>query len=247
MNLKLPPDSSLVVSVYILSEEGYSGYGLDLRARKSWAAYTPSPNLITLSLDIPTLLSQLAPPFPSNSFLIGNHADELTPWIPFLAAATPGSAFLNIPCCCHRLTERFCSNTYVIPASFLASLPSPLHSQFEATAEDSTPLPLPSGRLLEPFFAPSILQTGRYFAYQLYIAHITLLAGYVPEREALRIPSTKNFGFLGRKRIWEGEGMGEEERLEGEEKVREEIKKAVESVRSVWKARTPEGRAGEGH
>lgn len=41
--------------------------------------------------------------------------------------------------------------------------------------------------------------------------------------------------------------MGEEERNRGEEKVRREVMVLVDKVASVWKARKPEGRAGEGH
>ena len=45
--------------------------------------------------------------FPEGTFIIGNHADELTPWTPLLAAISR-SPFLAIPCCSHNLSgERF--------------------------------------------------------------------------------------------------------------------------------------------
>lgn len=40
-----------------------------------------------------------AGPFDEGMFLIGNHSDELTPWIPILASLTRDGRFLNIPCC----------------------------------------------------------------------------------------------------------------------------------------------------
>ena len=45
--------------------------------------------------------------FPKGTFIISNHADELTPWTPLLAAISR-SPFLAIPCCSHNLSgERF--------------------------------------------------------------------------------------------------------------------------------------------
>ena len=45
--------------------------------------------------------------FPEGTFIISNHADELTPWTPLLAAISR-SPFLAIPCCSHNLSgERF--------------------------------------------------------------------------------------------------------------------------------------------
>ena len=45
--------------------------------------------------------------FPPSTFIISNHADELTPWTPLLASISH-SPFLAIPCCSHNLSgERF--------------------------------------------------------------------------------------------------------------------------------------------
>ncbi|GAA5892642.1 tRNA (uracil) methyltransferase [Sporobolomyces salmoneus] len=234
--------------VYLLNSEGYKGYGLDLRARKSWALYSPTPDLRLTSLSPPTILrsslSNSTSPFPVNSFLIGNHADELTPWIPLFAALTPGSAWLNIPCCLHELTGRFETKTYSIPQQYLDSLPPP-----PPRSPDS--LPIDTHPLLYPFYHPSpsyLNESSRYNSYQLFLAHLSLLCGFLPEREALRIPSTKNFGLVGRKRLWELTGEGNRE--EGEKSVREEVERLLEEVERKggnegWKARTPEGKAGE--
>lgn len=41
--------------------------------------------------------------FPTGTFIISNHADELTPWTPILANISE-SPFMMIPCCSHALT-----------------------------------------------------------------------------------------------------------------------------------------------
>lgn len=228
-------------SVYILHREGYQGYGLDLRARKSWSHYSPSPDLRTTSLDPPDLLSSGEQPFPTDSFLIGNHADELTPWMPLFAACTPGAAYLSIPCCAHEHAERFTRKDYTIPAEFLASLPRAPTPEQGSQTHDKTLHPL-----LVPFYAPAPALTGRAQAYQLYLAHLSLLCGFVPEREALRMPSTKNFGLVGRKRLWDGFAEDERaRRAEAEARVRVEVARIIENTKGRWVARTPEDRAGE--
>jgi tRNASer (uridine44-2'-O)-methyltransferase len=74
------------------------------------------------------------------------------------------------------------------------------------------------------------------------------LCGFLPEREALRIPSTKNYGLVGRKRLWELSTGGDRE--SGEKRVREEVERLLQEVERKsgsegWKARTPEGKSGE--
>lgn len=263
------PDSRY--RVYILQSEGFTGYGFDLRERKSWATYTsPRPDLRVESLNPVELLSRaLEPdaaaewPFPRDSFLIFNHADEMTPWCPLLVALTPGErvGFLNIPCCLHELVGRFERQVYSIPAAFLADLPAVAEGGAEPPRAAS--LPAEVHPLLLPFYAAapqnyssgaprskagaahegdaSILG-GRYHAYQLYLAHLTLRCGFVPAREALRIPSTKNFGLVGGRAARSPGSTGR-----GEEEVREEVRTLLQEVRSKgeWKARRPEGKAGE--
>ncbi|KAI0897522.1 DUF1613-domain-containing protein [Annulohypoxylon nitens] len=41
--------------------------------------------------------------FPEGTFIISNHADELTPWTPILATSS-NCPFIMIPCCSHNLT-----------------------------------------------------------------------------------------------------------------------------------------------
>lgn len=200
-------------------------------------------DLRTISLSPLSIITAPAatPFFPHQSFLIGNHADELTPWMPLFANAC-GASFVNIPCCAHQLMGRFTRQNYKLPPDLLASLPQ------GQTADDDARGTGRAQSLVLPFYASTseALHTGRYFYYQLYIAHLTLLAGYIPEREALRIPSTRNFGILGRRRTFAIDD------LEAVQKEQERIRIYVQSVAAEveakgWIARTPEGKAGEGH
>lgn len=82
--------------VYILSEEGYPGEGIDVRKRKIWDLYPE-----TTKLQIKTIVPSDENLFPDVDWIIGNHSDELTPWIPVIAArSSPKTNFFLLPCCC---------------------------------------------------------------------------------------------------------------------------------------------------
>ncbi|KAK7421305.1 tRNA(Ser) Um(44) 2'-O-methyltransferase [Neonectria magnoliae] len=110
--------------VHILQLEGYAGWGFDARERKSWAQYksssssSPSGNSLQRLLLLPSVVprGRLGEEetsineedihdgvFPEGTFIISNHADELTPWTPILAAISQ-CPFIMIPCCSHNLT-----------------------------------------------------------------------------------------------------------------------------------------------
>ncbi|KAI5860755.1 DUF1613-domain-containing protein [Durotheca rogersii] len=117
--------------VYILQAEGYSGWGFDARERKSWENYsTPCEDDVSgckrslrQHVLLPSVLNQhpntdadaqsasgLDSPdilhdglFPQGTFIISNHADELTPWTPILATVSD-CPFIVIPCCSHDLS-----------------------------------------------------------------------------------------------------------------------------------------------
>ncbi|KAF3768826.1 hypothetical protein M406DRAFT_62868 [Cryphonectria parasitica EP155] len=114
--------------VHILNCENYAGWGFDARVRRSWAKYNSSVSVRSLdggfhvqdSLKAHVLLPAVtAKPtdnsgikisegqthdgiFPEGTFIISNHADELTPWTPILARLS-GCPFIMIPCCSHNL------------------------------------------------------------------------------------------------------------------------------------------------
>jgi len=96
------------VLVYLLLMEGYEGYGFDARRRKSWSIFPQHvQDCLHEKVLLPWFLEDVSGDsvhngrFDDGMFLISNHSDELTPYTPLLAALTPGSAFLAIPCCEH--------------------------------------------------------------------------------------------------------------------------------------------------
>lgn len=117
--------------VHILRQEGYSGWGFDARRRKSWDNFThkidgtseeESDQSLRRLVLLPSILwaqqqqkeeaiqedEELAQRvhdglFPQGTFIISNHADELTPWTPILATISD-CPFIMIPCCSHDLS-----------------------------------------------------------------------------------------------------------------------------------------------
>ncbi|KAF9969771.1 tRNA methyltransferase 44 [Actinomortierella ambigua] len=65
---------------HILNEEGHVGTGIDISSRKVWELYGPNTHLEAKAL-IPNEAS-----FEGVDWIIGNHADELAPWVPIIAA-----------------------------------------------------------------------------------------------------------------------------------------------------------------
>ncbi|XP_019726911.1 putative tRNA (uracil-O(2)-)-methyltransferase isoform X3 [Hippocampus comes] len=81
--------------VHILANEGHPGKGIDVRKRKIWDMYGPDT----------VLQEEAITPgenflFPETDWLIGNHSDELTPWIPIMAARSSCTCrYFVLPCC----------------------------------------------------------------------------------------------------------------------------------------------------
>ncbi|KAI0487681.1 hypothetical protein F4859DRAFT_465923 [Xylaria cf. heliscus] len=171
--------------VYILRQEGYSGWGFDARKRKSWDSFTEkidvtseddaNHSLRQLVL-LPAILqdqqqkSVLDPElsqrvhdgqFPRGTFIISNHADELTPWTPILATISE-CPFIMIPCCSHNLSG----------------------ARFRAAA------PKEKGK-----------SGSAYSSLVEWVKKIAHDSGWDVETEMLRIPSTRNTGIIGRHRL----------------------------------------------
>lgn len=168
--------------VHILHREGYAGWGFDARARKSWAKYSSKVsvqtsdgrNQIQDSLQTLVLLPSVTRStsheeisdslvhdgrFPKDTFIISNHADELTPWTPILARLSD-CPFMMIPCCSHTLTGN----------RFRAPPPK------DKAASKST-----------------------YSSLCSWVTEIAEDCGWQVEKEILRIPSTRNTAFIGRR------------------------------------------------
>ncbi|GFS23287.1 tRNA (uracil-O(2)-)-methyltransferase [Elysia marginata] len=89
--------------VYILSREGHKGLGIDLRRRKIWDMFEKD-----VDLKEEAIKPSSEHLFPDYDWLIGNHSDELTPWIPVMAArSSPTCSFFVLPCCPHDFVGKF--------------------------------------------------------------------------------------------------------------------------------------------
>ncbi|KAF9359901.1 tRNA methyltransferase 44 [Mortierella sp. AD094] len=64
---------------HILNQEGHEGKGIDIVSRKVWEVYGS-----TTRLEAQTIIPNETT-FDSVDWIIGNHADELAPWIPIIA------------------------------------------------------------------------------------------------------------------------------------------------------------------
>uniref|UniRef100_A0A182WBK6 Probable tRNA (uracil-O(2)-)-methyltransferase n=1 Tax=Anopheles minimus TaxID=112268 RepID=A0A182WBK6_9DIPT len=90
--------------VYILASEGHRGYGIDLRKRKLWDLY---PTELKIDLRVETIVPSNASLFPDIDWIIGNHSDELSPWIPVIAARSSYRCrFFLLPCCAYEFDGR---------------------------------------------------------------------------------------------------------------------------------------------
>ena len=89
--------------VYILTLEGHSGVGYDIRRRNIWSWYPQ-----TVNLEEKTIIPGLDVSFPGVDWILGNHSDELTPWIPVLASLSgPSTNFWILPCCPFNFTSKY--------------------------------------------------------------------------------------------------------------------------------------------
>ncbi|KAM9237672.1 putative tRNA (uracil-O(2)-)-methyltransferase [Dugong dugon] len=81
--------------VHILRQAGHPGRGIDIRRRKIWAMFGPETQL-----EEGAVTPEDKNLFPDVDWLIGNHSDELTPWIPVIAARSSYHCrFFVLPCC----------------------------------------------------------------------------------------------------------------------------------------------------
>ncbi|XP_022918113.2 probable tRNA (uracil-O(2)-)-methyltransferase [Onthophagus taurus] len=88
--------------VFILSQEGYNGFGIDVRKRKIWDLYPKS-----VILKEKTIIPSSNYLFPEIDWIIGNHSDELTPWIPVIASRSSYKTnFFLLPCCSYDFSGK---------------------------------------------------------------------------------------------------------------------------------------------
>ncbi|KAE8388061.1 uracil-O(2)--methyltransferase [Aspergillus alliaceus] len=207
------------VLVYVLLMEGYKGWGFDARQRKTWKIlpkfvqaqlreeiYIPKPfSDVMKESEMPDLSMEThSGLFDRHTFVISNHADELTVWTPLMAAlACPGEPlpFIAIPCCSHALSGA--KMRYPPPKGLKSG------SRYEASQREDGVADQPAtGDLKALRKAKQEAQTDAGFYKSMYgsltmkTVSIAEELGYDVEKTLLRIPSTRNMGVLGgRKRV----------------------------------------------
>ena len=220
------------VLVDILLREGYPGWGFDARRRKTWSTFDDSiqQHLKELIL-VPQPLFEMQQAsdhanggiiskrhsaawhngiFPTSTFIISNHADELTPWTPLLASIS-SSPFLAIPCCSHNLSglrfrapSVFNNNSAdaLAPSYFSAHINKSKSIAIAVACSDNEVIFGPQGaeqgdlKDLNP--KARAKQPSAYSSLCDWVAHLAARVGYKVEREMLRLPSTRNVGIVGR-------------------------------------------------
>ena len=225
----------------VLLREGYKGWGLDARRRKTWATFDPDIQahlkplilipqpLFELHTDSkhanggilsPTLSSDLLSAsngtdgeplwhngiFPAGTFIISNHADELTPWTPLLASIS-SSPFLAIPCCSHNLSglrfrapSTFNSHSAdaLAPSYFAPHITKSKHVPITIAGTSIDDQQPSTGDLKSLSIKARAKQPSAYSSLCDWVSHLASEVGYEVEREMLRIPSTRNVGIVGR-------------------------------------------------
>lgn len=256
--------------VNILLSEGYPGSGFDARERKTWSTFAPQvrPHLSQQIL-VPDILSPSPEGknqnwhngiFEPGTFIISNHADELTAWTPLLAYLNQ-SAFIAIPCCSHDLAGK----RFRAPESTKAAKKAAPKSEETATThEHPARLPQQQGPqdraagnsdtgLTQAAETGSLKRTlvqkkmaSAYSSLCSYVVSLSSSVGFEPEKEVLRIPSTRNQSIIGRRYR---EQSDEDRRSKVLGLVEEELGRSVEEIGREWVERA-EGLArkpGSGH
>lgn len=217
------------VLVYILLMEGFQGWGFDARCRRTWSIF---PEVVTTHLKetvciprpfIEALRSQGCPVqedlsvhdgiFETGTFIISNHADELTTWTPLLAAlSNPESPlpWLAIPCCSHALSgaaHRYQSSPSRSTGASTRPHVETLHNG-DTVALDRNEQPRAGDLIALRAFkdqSPVCLEQGQSkgtnSTYASLVDQVTHLAKklYVEEdvqQTLMRIPSTRNIGVV---------------------------------------------------
>lgn len=153
---------------YLLLEEGYSGTGIDIFSRDLWDAY-PSHVRERLKKEKIDPESYVAPD--DVDWIVGNHSDELTPWIPAIAARSQRGRETGVG----KVRPQF----FVLPCCFFDMDGRKYAQNFRRT------------------FNVKDQGQGRYEMYITYVERLARGFGFSVERENMRIPSTKYIALLG--------------------------------------------------
>ncbi|KAG8528671.1 uncharacterized protein KY384_006358 [Bacidia gigantensis] len=149
--------------------------------------------------------------FPIGTFIISNHADELTPWTPLLASLS-SSPFLCIPCCSHNLSGQRFRAPSVFNGNSADGL-APLYFADQVKRGKGVPI-VTAHTDNEEMYAPNQAaeqgdlkalkaserkkQPSAYASLCDWVTELSMRVGYDVEKEMLRLPSTRNLGIVGR-------------------------------------------------
>ena len=89
--------------VYLLNQENFNGIGIDVKSRKIWYTLFSESKFHEKFFD-PLKWDEVA----EYNWLIGNHSDELTPWLPYVASMISYKCeFFVLPCCPWNFTSKY--------------------------------------------------------------------------------------------------------------------------------------------
>ncbi len=150
--------------VYILICEGHPGIGIDLQRRKIWDRY---PENVRKALRHEEIEPECFTPG-EYDWIVGNHSDELTPWLPIFAARAQrgGAGPVAVP------------KLFVLPCCFFDF--------------DGKKLSFSNNRRTVPVMKGD----GKYDQYVTWIKRLCEAVGFEVVLENLRIPSTKNRALI---------------------------------------------------
>ncbi|KAK3546453.1 hypothetical protein QTP70_026306 [Hemibagrus guttatus] len=156
--------------VHILNNEGHPGKGIDIRKRKIWDMYGPNTHL-----EEKAITPSAAFLFPKTDWLIGNHSDELTPWIPVIAARQVISRQFKTDVLSSVQSSYHCCY-FVLPCCF-----------FDFCGK----------------YQRRQCKKSQYREYIDFINEVSIACGFQTDEDCLRIPSTKRVCLIGKSRRYE--------------------------------------------
>lgn len=227
------------VLINILIQEGYTGWGFDARRRKTWDTFPPEvQSKIKEMVLVPQILYTNASDedpdtttaatdldrhthtgvFPPGTFIISNHADELTAWTPLLGYVN-SSPFIAIPCCSHDLAgSRFRAPSKTRSQTVLSKTAAESSVKMERSSMGGDADVLvksqaaETGSLKKPDGVKQV--SSAYATLCSYVSGLATELGFEAEKEMLRIPSTRNACVVGRKMTESCQGNGDEKGLD---------------------------------
>ncbi|KAK5099197.1 tRNA(Ser) Um(44) 2'-O-methyltransferase [Lithohypha guttulata] len=193
------------VLTYILVSEGWQGRGFDARR----------PDMEDMDV--------LDGIFSAGTFIISNHADELTCWTPLLAAlSSPTSPlpYLAIPCCSHALDGSRHRYTLKEVAAGLGTN----HQRIDEKTDSQNDGNPATGDLKKLRAAKTNTDTSTYACLTRKTAALAQELGHGVDITLMRIPSTRNIGIVGNcKRIARSRSQDKPRVGNGEQDVVDEL------------------------